>query len=49
MKIEDLKPSTRKIVERLARVNKTSVRVVLRKMSEFSNAEKVCTHLNYGI
>lgn len=49
MKIEDLKPATRKIIERLARANNTSVRVVLRRMAQLSNSDKVCTHLNYGV
>lgn len=49
MKIEDLKPSTRKIVERLARANNTSVRVVLRQMAQLSNSDKVCIHLNYEV
>lgn len=49
MKLEELKPSTRKTIRRIAAASGLNEKEVLRRMLKPSSANGVTTHLNYGV
>ena len=49
MKLEQLKPSTRKTIRRIAKASGMTEEKVLSAMLKPSSANRVTTHLNYGV
>lgn len=49
LKLTDLKKSTQRTIQKIARASKLSPEKVLRIMLRSSCGNKVTTHLNYGV
>lgn len=49
MKLTDLKVATQRTIKKIAKASRITPEEVLRRMLRPSNADKVSSHLDYGI